>query len=331
MEHQAHPARGAHPLPLRRASATRACSGGSRAARATTTGACLALARLCTVDEYLDHLAAEIAYLDQTPGRLVHALEDASYDAWIKLYRPDENSPNSTVSYYRKGEVVCALLDLEIRGRTRRARTRSTPCSRTSGKSTARRAAPRARRTRCRRSSSASRARDGRSLRRVDPLTARDSTTRARSRASGSRSSGQPRPTRRRARSACACASEAGRVVATPWRASRGPGARGSTPATRSSRVGGRPRRGDQRRGDAPRSRAGRRGRRRGRARRPPRSRRRSRSTRRGRPGEARREARRAAARARAAFAAWLGQPHPPGAAAGDAAPRRAGPAGAAP
>jgi predicted metalloprotease with PDZ domain len=78
----------------------------------------LALARLCTVDEYLDHLAGEIAYLDQTPGRLVHALEDASHDAWIKLYRPDENSANSSVSYYRKGEVVCALLDLEIRART---------------------------------------------------------------------------------------------------------------------------------------------------------------------------------------------------------------------
>jgi predicted metalloprotease with PDZ domain len=78
----------------------------------------LSLARLCTVEEYLDHLAAEIAYLDQTPGRLVHALEDASYDAWIKLYRPDENSQNSSVSYYRKGELVCALLDLEIRGRT---------------------------------------------------------------------------------------------------------------------------------------------------------------------------------------------------------------------
>jgi predicted metalloprotease with PDZ domain len=79
---------------------------------------CLALARLCTVDEYLDHLAGEIAYLDQTPGRLVSALEDASYDAWIKLYRPDENSSNSSVSYYRKGEVVCALLDLELRART---------------------------------------------------------------------------------------------------------------------------------------------------------------------------------------------------------------------
>ncbi len=78
----------------------------------------LRLAKLCTVDEYLDHLASEIAYVEATPGRLVHPLEAASFDAWIKLYRPDENSPNSTVSYYRKGELVNALFDLEIRKRS---------------------------------------------------------------------------------------------------------------------------------------------------------------------------------------------------------------------
>jgi predicted metalloprotease with PDZ domain len=78
----------------------------------------LTLSNLCSVEEYLDHLGSEIAHLEQTPGRLVHPLEDASFDAWIKLYRPDENSLNSTVSYYRKGEVVCALLDLELRART---------------------------------------------------------------------------------------------------------------------------------------------------------------------------------------------------------------------
>lgn len=78
----------------------------------------LRLAGLCKVDEYLDHLAGEIAYVEQTPGRLVHPLEEASFDAWIKLYRPDENSANSTVSYYRKGELVCAMLDVEIRARS---------------------------------------------------------------------------------------------------------------------------------------------------------------------------------------------------------------------
>jgi predicted metalloprotease with PDZ domain len=78
----------------------------------------LALSRLCSVEEYLDHLSGEIAYLDQTPGRLLQSLEQASYDAWIKLYRPDENLANTGVSYYRKGEVVCALLDIELRTKT---------------------------------------------------------------------------------------------------------------------------------------------------------------------------------------------------------------------
>jgi predicted metalloprotease with PDZ domain len=76
------------------------------------------LTKLCSVTEYLQHLADEIAYLDATHGRLVQSLEDASFDAWIKLYRPDENSANSGISYYRKGELVCALLDLEIRARS---------------------------------------------------------------------------------------------------------------------------------------------------------------------------------------------------------------------
>ena len=74
--------------------------------------------KLCTIEEYLEHLAGEIGHLDVMPGRLVHSLEEASFDAWIKLYRPDENSANSSISYYRKGEIVCALLDLELRART---------------------------------------------------------------------------------------------------------------------------------------------------------------------------------------------------------------------
>ena len=71
-----------------------------------------------SVEEYLDHLASEVAYLEQTPGRRVLSLEAASFDAWIKLYRPDENTLNSSISYYRKGELVCALLDLELRARS---------------------------------------------------------------------------------------------------------------------------------------------------------------------------------------------------------------------
>ena len=78
----------------------------------------LRLAGLCTVEEYLAHLAEELNYVEQTPGRFAQSLEDASFDAWVKLYRPDANTPNSTISYYRKGEVVCLLLDATIRAKT---------------------------------------------------------------------------------------------------------------------------------------------------------------------------------------------------------------------
>jgi predicted metalloprotease with PDZ domain len=44
--------------------------------------------------------------------------EEASFDSWIKFYRPDENSVNSQISYYDKGELLGLLLDLDIRRRT---------------------------------------------------------------------------------------------------------------------------------------------------------------------------------------------------------------------
>ena len=78
----------------------------------------LRLADLATPAEYLGHLADAASRLADTPGARQHALADASFDAWIKAYRPDENALDSTVSYYLKGEVVCALFDLEIRART---------------------------------------------------------------------------------------------------------------------------------------------------------------------------------------------------------------------
>lgn len=83
----------------------------------------LRLAGLATVREYADHLAGEFSRLDDTPGARLHSLSDASFDAWIKAYRPDENSLNSTVSYYLKGEVVCALIDLELRARSQGTRS----------------------------------------------------------------------------------------------------------------------------------------------------------------------------------------------------------------
>lgn len=66
----------------------------------------------------LDHFGDQILRLQQTPGRHLQSAEAASFDTWIKFYRPDENTPNSTVSYYLKGSLIAMLLDLEIRART---------------------------------------------------------------------------------------------------------------------------------------------------------------------------------------------------------------------
>lgn len=68
--------------------------------------------------EFLAELSKEITRFVTTPGRLVQPLSESSFDAWIKLYRPDANSSNSQMSYYLKGEMVTLLLDLLIRART---------------------------------------------------------------------------------------------------------------------------------------------------------------------------------------------------------------------
>jgi predicted metalloprotease with PDZ domain len=51
----------------------------------------------------------------QTPGRLVQTVADSSHSTWIKLYRPDENSVNTTISYYLKGALIGLILDITIR------------------------------------------------------------------------------------------------------------------------------------------------------------------------------------------------------------------------
>lgn len=67
-------------------------------------------AGLSTLEEYLDIVKGNLALYLSTPGRLFHSLEESSFNAWIKLYRPDENSKNSSVSYYLKGGLVFMVL-----------------------------------------------------------------------------------------------------------------------------------------------------------------------------------------------------------------------------
>jgi predicted metalloprotease with PDZ domain len=76
-----------------------------------------------TAKSFLDKLLDDWARLQATPGRTRQSLEQSSFDAWIKLYKPDESNLNTTVSYYLKGGLAMCALDLHIRRRTEGGRT----------------------------------------------------------------------------------------------------------------------------------------------------------------------------------------------------------------
>ena len=71
-------------------------------------------AGLVTEKRHIERLCNLLKRLDRTAGRWHQSMEDSSFDAWIKLYRPGEDSQNSGVSYYLKGAVVAWALDLEL-------------------------------------------------------------------------------------------------------------------------------------------------------------------------------------------------------------------------
>lgn len=64
--------------------------------------------------KYLDIVGGTIGAVENTPGNKVQTVAEASYDAWIKYYRRNENSSNAEVSYYTKGGVMGHLLNMEI-------------------------------------------------------------------------------------------------------------------------------------------------------------------------------------------------------------------------
>ena len=61
---------------------------------------------------YLTLLAEQISRYYQTDGRAHQSVAESSFDAWIKLYRNDENTANAGISYYNKGALVALCLDL---------------------------------------------------------------------------------------------------------------------------------------------------------------------------------------------------------------------------
>ncbi len=64
--------------------------------------------------EFLNQLESDINAIANQPGNKVQSLSEASFNAWIKYYRPNENSANSSISYYNKGALIAAVIDLTI-------------------------------------------------------------------------------------------------------------------------------------------------------------------------------------------------------------------------
>jgi predicted metalloprotease with PDZ domain len=78
-------------------------------------GLLLVRAGLTTPEAFFEEMGKRLKAHRETPGARVQSAETASFDAWIRHYRPDENSPNVAESYYRRGSLVGWALDLAIR------------------------------------------------------------------------------------------------------------------------------------------------------------------------------------------------------------------------
>ena len=83
----------------------------------------LVRAGLMSQRDFLGKFASQAESLYNRPGRHVMSVEEASFDAWIKFYRQDENAVNSQVDYYDKGAILGLLLDLQIRGASQGAKS----------------------------------------------------------------------------------------------------------------------------------------------------------------------------------------------------------------
>lgn len=75
-------------------------------------------ANLIEPNVFLETITSNINTVENTPGNRIQSAGEASLDAWIKFYRPNENSSNSTISYYSKGAIIGLVLDLDIINQT---------------------------------------------------------------------------------------------------------------------------------------------------------------------------------------------------------------------
>jgi len=70
---------------------------------------------LITEADYLKVIGRRLTSLLRAPGTRLQSTAEASFDAWIKYYRADENAANSQFSYYLRGSFVALALDLALR------------------------------------------------------------------------------------------------------------------------------------------------------------------------------------------------------------------------
>ena len=64
--------------------------------------------------QMLGKIESAINYVEGSEGSRVQPLAHASFDAWVKAYRPNENSSNTSMSYYSRGSIIAALMDVMI-------------------------------------------------------------------------------------------------------------------------------------------------------------------------------------------------------------------------
>ena len=67
-----------------------------------------------TQDQMLQKINSSVNYVEGSEGSRVQPVAHASFDAWIKAYRPNENSANTTMTYYTRGAMIAAMLDAKI-------------------------------------------------------------------------------------------------------------------------------------------------------------------------------------------------------------------------
>jgi predicted metalloprotease with PDZ domain len=71
-------------------------------------------AGLISPESFIQKNVEHLDIVENQYGRHVLSVADSSLDAWIKLYRPHENSANTSISYYTKGAIIAMLLDWDI-------------------------------------------------------------------------------------------------------------------------------------------------------------------------------------------------------------------------